>query len=89
MTTRMHSSRMRISRALEVSGGGGCLLPGGLLPGGVGCLLPGSVSAAGGGGLPGEPPVNRILDTHNRKHYLGHNFDAAGKNIFGQTSVAY
>ena len=49
MTTRMHSSRMRTGRALEVSGGGAVCCRRGLLPGGVGCLLPGGVSAAGGG----------------------------------------
>ena len=72
----------------------GCLLPGGVCywGGGVcyqeGVYYQGFVSASGGclllGGclLPREkPPVYRILDTHYRKHYLGHNFVEVGKNI--------
>ena len=71
--------------------GGGVFLLGGLLPRegllmGVGWwvslpggLLLGGISLPGGLLLGRPPPVNRI--THScKKHYLGHNFVAAGNN---------
>ena len=85
--TRMHSSRMRIGRSLTVCcsllggrgsapGGGVCSLGGVCSRGGVvcsrGCLV------CSRGDIPActeadtlPPPVDRILDTHLWKYYLG------------------
>ena len=83
-----------VSAPRGVCSWGGCLLPGWcLLPGGVCvsaprgvCLLPGGcvfVCLLPGGcvSAPGQPPCEQN-DKQVQKYYLGHNFIAAGKNIF-------
>ena len=66
------------------SASGGVWSRGGLVPGGV---CSGGGSAPRGGGIPActeaDPPsVNRINDRQVLKYILGHNFVAAGKNLF-------
>ena len=68
--------------------GGGSPWSGGGLPAGGFSLVRGG-SAWSRGGFFGDPPVNRMNDRHVSKHYLGHNFVAAGNKKSEETSSMF